>query len=124
MMCRAHGMFIAYHKQYKIGAFGEENHNLLIESLRIHHVPAEIIQLITSLYSDYDISILTKYFMTSPIKARRGVLQWDSLLPLLLNLIVNTSLTLSSPKKSNAWDTYIKVVCHQIIGFNLLMISP
>ena len=29
-------------------AFGEVNHNLMIESLKIHHVPAEIIQVTTS----------------------------------------------------------------------------
>ena len=45
-------MFIAYHKKSKIetlldlkNAFREVNHNLLIELLKIHHVPAEIIQL-------------------------------------------------------------------------------
>ena len=69
--------------------FGEVNDNLLIESLKIHHVPAEIIQFIASLYSDY-ISILTGNFMTPPIKIQTGVLQGDSLLPLLLNLIVNS----------------------------------
>ena len=67
-------------------AFGEVNHNLLIESLKIHHVPVEIIQLILSPYTDYDISILTDNFMTSPIKVQRGVLQGDSLSPLLFNL--------------------------------------
>ena len=71
-------------------AFGEVNQNLLIESLKIHHVPVEIIQLITSLYTDHDISILTDNFMTSPIKVQRGVPQGDSLSPLLFNLIVNT----------------------------------
>ena len=70
--------------------FGEVNHNLLIESLKIHHVPVEIIQLITLLYSDYDISILTDNFMTSPIKVQKGVLNGDNLSPLLFNLIVNT----------------------------------
>ena len=77
-------------------AFGEVNHNLLIESLKIHHLPAEIIQLITSLCSNYDISFLPDNFMTSPIKIQRGVLQGDSLLPLLFNLRVNT-LTHFSP---------------------------
>ena len=55
-------------------AFGEVNHNLLIDSIKIHHVPAEIVQLITSLYSDDNISILTDNSMTSPIKVQRGVL--------------------------------------------------
>ena len=60
-------------------AFGEVNHNLLIESREIHYLPAEIIQLITSLHSDYDISILTDNFMISPIKVQRRVLQGDIL---------------------------------------------
>ena len=71
-------------------AFGEVNHNLLVQTLKIHHVPDNIITLISSLYTDYTISIITDTFMTSPIKVQRGVLQGDSLSPLLFNLIVNT----------------------------------
>ena len=71
-------------------AFGEINHNLLVEALKIHHVPDNIITLITSLYTDYTVSIIIDTFMTSLIKVRRGVLQGDSLSPLLINLIVNT----------------------------------
>ena len=80
-------------------AFGEVNHNLLVEALKIHHVPDNIITLITSLYTDYTISIITDTFMTSPIKVQRGVLQADSLLPLLFDLIVNTLInTIKSEK--------------------------
>ena len=80
-------------------AFGEVNHNLLVETLKIHHVPDNIITLITSLYTDYTISITTETFMTSPIKVQRGVLQGDSLSPLLFNLIVNTLInTIKSEK--------------------------
>ena len=80
-------------------AFGEVNHNLLVEALKIHHVPDNIITLITSLYTDYTISIITDTFMTSPINAQRGVLQGDSLSPLLFNLIVNTLInTIKSEK--------------------------
>ena len=70
--------------------FGLVNHNLLIESLKIYHVPGEIIQLIAPLYSEYDISILTDSFLMSP---------GDSLSPLLFNLIVNTLInTIKSEK--------------------------
>ena len=78
---RAYQIFIAYHKHCKIEAkgfccicvrfkecFWRGKHNFLIESLKILQMPAVIIQLITSLHSDYDISILTDNFMTSPIK--------------------------------------------------------
>ena len=81
--------------------FGGINHNLLIDSLKIHHIHAEIIQLITSLYSDYDISILTDNSMTSPIKVQRGILQGDSLLLLLFSLIVNTLINTTKFKKAN-----------------------
>ena len=70
--------------------FGEVNHQLLIETLKFHHVPGDVITLISPLYSDYDISILTDSFMTSPIRVHRGVLQGDSLSPLLFNLVINT----------------------------------
>ena len=57
-------------------AFGAVNHNLLVETLKIHHVPDNIVTLITSLCTDYTISIITDNFMTSPIKVQRGVLQF------------------------------------------------
>ena len=74
-------------------AFGEVNHKLLISVLKYHHVPLAVIDLISSLYTDYHISITTDKFMTCPINVKRGVLQGDSLSPLLFNLIntlVNT----------------------------------
>ena len=80
-------------------AFGEVNHNLLMQTLKMHHVPDEVIQLISSLYSDYDISILTDEYMTSPITVQRGVLQGDSLSPLLFNLIVNSLINSIKSKK-------------------------
>ena len=62
-------------------------------------MPDNIITLITSLYTGYTILIITDTFMTSPIKVQRGVLQGVSLLPLLFNLILNTSInTIKSEK--------------------------
>ena len=63
---------------------------LLVETLKIHHVPDNIISHITSLYTGYTLSIIADTFMTSPTKVQIGVLQGDSLSPLLFNLIVNT----------------------------------
>ena len=54
-------------------AFGEVNHNLLVQTLKVHRVPDNIINLITSLYTDYTISITTDTFMTSSIKLQTGV---------------------------------------------------
>jgi hypothetical protein len=71
-------------------AFGELDHKLLISVLKYHHVPPEMIELISSLYTDYHISITTNDFMTDPVNVKRGVLQGDSLSPLLFNLVINT----------------------------------
>ena len=102
-LCWAHRNTFAYHQQCSIktkvclitlqdlkNAFGEVNHQLLIGTVKLHHVPDDFITLILSLYFDYGISILRDSFMTSPIRVHRGVLQDDSLSPLLFNLIINT----------------------------------
>ena len=66
-------------------AFDEVNHNLRVEALKIHHVPDIIITLIiTCLYTDYTILIITDTFMRSPTKVQRGALQGDTLSPLCL----------------------------------------
>ena len=46
--------------------------------------------MIASQYDNYYISVLTKNYITSPVKVERGVPQGDSLSPLLFNLIINT----------------------------------
>ena len=71
-------------------AFGEVSHKLIAKSLRFHHVPEEVIELISSQYDNYCISVLTKQYMTSPVRVEIGQLQGDSLFPLLFNLILNT----------------------------------
>ena len=71
-------------------AFGEVSHKLIAKCLRYHHVPEEVIELIACQYDNYFISVLTKGYMTSPGNVERGVLQGDSLSPLLFNLIINT----------------------------------
>ena len=49
-----------------------------------------MIELISGLYTDYHVSVLTKEYFTHPIKVSRGVLQGDSLSPLIFNLCINT----------------------------------
>ncbi|MCA9806233.1 MAG: hypothetical protein KC777_29900, partial [Cyanobacteria bacterium HKST-UBA02] len=71
-------------------AFGEVHHNLLPSVLRSHHVPDACIELISELYKDFTVSIASNDFVTMPIPVERGVLQGDSLSPLLFNLCVNT----------------------------------
>ena len=73
-------------------AFGEVSHDLLRMTLKIHHVPEEIISLINEFYTDYHVSVGTKSFVTDPIAVERGVLQGDCLSPILFNLCFNTLL--------------------------------
>ena len=64
-------------------------------------------------------------FMTSPIKVESGVLQGDSLSPLIFKLIVNTLINTANFEKVECRDMYTKVTCqHQNISFNLQMIPP
>ena len=54
--------------------FDDVNHQLLKKTLKLHHLPDDVITLISSLYSDYDISLLMDSFLTSLIRVHRGVL--------------------------------------------------
>ena len=80
--------------------FDEVNHQLLKETLKLHHLPDDLITPISSLYSDYDISLLMDSFLTSLIRVHRGVLQDDSQSPLLFNIVVNTLILFLLPKLS------------------------
>ena len=102
--------------------FWRGKHNILIESVKILHIQAVIIQLITSLHSDYDISILTDNFMTSPIKVQRAVAQDDTQSPLLFNLIVNILIKTVKSIKVNVRDIYTKAACHQNIVITTMVI--
>ena len=72
-------------------AFAEGNPNLLVKTLKIHHVPDVIITLVISLYTDCSISIITDTCITSYIKVQRGFPPRNSLSPLLSNLVDNTA---------------------------------
>ena len=71
-------------------AFGELHHNLIYEVLQYHHLPRQISDLIQSLYTNLQTSIITEQFSTPFITIGRGVLQGDSLSPLLFNMSFNT----------------------------------
>ena len=71
-------------------AFGEVHHSLIHKVLEYHHVPGHVTELITNLYTDYYVSILTKDYLTNPIKVSRGVLQGDCLSLLIFNLCIST----------------------------------
>ena len=95
-------------------AFGEVHHNLIseVEVLKYHHIPDEIQQLIHSLYSNFQTSIVIESFQTPFITVGHGVLQGDCLSPLTFNLCFNTFIRYISDKKFNQ------------LGFTLGSLSP
>ncbi|CAB4003347.1 Hypothetical predicted protein [Paramuricea clavata] len=71
-------------------AFGEVRHDLIYEVLDYHHVPNHMKNLICSLYTHFQTSIITEQFNTPIITVGRGVLQGDCLSPLLFNMSFST----------------------------------
>ena len=71
-------------------AFGEVHHDLIKAVLDYHHVPPPMSALARSLYDGFKISVARDGYVTNPIRVDRGVLQGDSLSPLLFNMCVNT----------------------------------
>ncbi|CAB4041462.1 Hypothetical predicted protein [Paramuricea clavata] len=71
-------------------AFGELHHNLIYKVLQYHHIPDPINELIRSVYTNFQTSIITEKFSTPFITVGRGVLQGDCLSPLLFNMSFNT----------------------------------
>ena len=71
-------------------AFGEVRHNLIHEVLEYHHIPDHIKNIIRSLYTNFQTSIITEQFNTPFITVGRGVLQGDCLSPLLFNMAFDT----------------------------------
>ena len=71
-------------------AFGEVNHSMLTQVMNYHNLPGSLSNLVLDLYNGFKISVAAKDFVTNPILVERGVLQGDSLSPLLFNLCFNT----------------------------------
>ena len=71
-------------------AFGEVHHSLIQSVLRYHYRPDEINCIVKILYDDFHLSIITNDFHTKYIAVEKGVLQGDSVSPLIFNLIKNT----------------------------------
>lgn len=71
-------------------AFGEVSHNLIETTLKYHHVPNDVIDLIKSVYTDFSTCIATDQFVTPLVAVKKGVLQGDSMSPLIFNLVMNT----------------------------------
>ena len=82
-----------------LNAFGEVSQDLL--HLVLKHIPDHI-NLFKSLYANYQLTIATDSYVTSPIAVRCGVLQGDSLSPLLFNLVINALINTIRQDKINS----------------------
>ena len=71
-------------------AFGLVRHDLIMSTLRFHHVPPEIINMIKHIYTGFHAAIATDSFTTDYVHVGKGVLQGDCLSPLLFNMVINT----------------------------------
>ena len=82
-------------------AIGEISHNLLLSVLKYHHIPDSNIDLVKSLYTNYQLTIATDSHVTSHITVRRGDLQGDRLSSLLFNLVKNPLIKIIKQDKIN-----------------------
>ena len=67
-------------------AFGEVDHMLITTTLGYHHIPDFASDIILNIYNDFYMTILTKSYVTDFIRVEKGVLQEDSLSPLLFKI--------------------------------------
>ena len=63
---------------------------LIKTTLGYHHIPDFASDIIFNIYNDFYMTILTKLYVTDFIRVEKGVLQGDSLSPLLFNMVINT----------------------------------
>ena len=68
--------------------FGEVRHSSIQSALRYHHIPYEINCTTKLLYCDFRLSIITNNFCTKHIAVEKGVLQGDSISPLIFNFTI------------------------------------
>ena len=63
---------------------------LIKTTLGYQHIPDFASDIILNIYNDFYMTILTKSYATDFIRVEKGVLQGDSLSPLLFNMVINT----------------------------------
>ena len=81
-------------------AFGDVSHSLIPTVLQFHHIPRQMQNIISELYSGFSTSVVTKTFVTSLLQVEKGVLQGDCLSLLLFNMLFNTFIqTLTKSKE-------------------------
>ena len=65
-------------------AFGEVSHSLIPTVLQFHHIPREMKNIISELYSGFSTSIATKTFVTSPLQVEKEFFKVTVLVPCYL----------------------------------------
>src|SRR6266496_101264 len=82
-------------------AFGEVHHSLIRFALDHHHIPADVSSMIMGQYTGFFLNVTAAKtsLRTGPIHVQRGVMQGDTLSPLLFNIVFDTLMaTLSDTK--------------------------
>ena len=101
------------------------HHSLILEVLKFHHIPNHIRDLVRSLYTNFQTSMIAPHFQSPSLHVGRGVLQGDCLSPLLFNLCLNTFLQHIKTEKYKQLGFPITTVLilplFRFTGFNLLM---
>ena len=93
-------------------AFGEVHHNLISKGLKYHHIPDHVQILISSLYSNFQTSIISNSFQTPFVTVGKGVLLGDCQSPFTFNICFNTFKNYFSAQKFNQF------------GFSIGFLSP
>ena len=73
------------------------------EKLSFYNIPVSLIDLVMCAFDEFYLSITSKSFLTNPIKVDRGVLQGDSLPPLLFYLCICTLVNTVKNDKLNCF---------------------
>ena len=63
---------------------------LIKTTLGYHHIPDFASDISLNIYNDFYTTMLTKSYAKDFIRVEKGVLQGDSLSPLLFNMVINT----------------------------------
>ena len=83
-------------------AFGEVHHNLIPEILRYCHIPDHIQELIISLYSNFQTSVITNSFQTPFIRVGLVELQGELPKPFNFQIFALTRLFITSPTRNSS----------------------
>jgi len=106
-------------------AFGTVHHNLILEVLKFHHIPNHIRDLVHSVYTNFQTSMIAPHFHSPFLYEGHGVVKGDCLSPLLFNLCLNTFFEHIKAEKYKQFGFPVTPVpilpLFRFTGFKLLM---